>query len=274
MSFGAMVAPLAAAGASGGSSSILPAIASGVGIASDVLGIGSALFGGGDDDRQFRNDQFYNPIKVRVGDAKGAGIHPLFALGYQGGGFGSGFSGQPSTGSLASDALDRAATRLGGMAAQKQQRAMQSLQMQVAESQIRRNDAAAQSDYALAQKHHSDVAMATQRIQNDQANALLREINLDNFRRHSDAIKRRWERKTGVAWDQAPAFRRVSLGNGKWAIVPNQDVMETGEVTVLPFAAEGARRTLSGAWTDQRSRPSGLRSGYRGRRGRNRRRRR
>lgn len=232
MAFGAMVAPLAGATYGGGASAasgaagagMLGTIGAGLGALSDAVGIGSALFGdqGADMPRSFYNAQLYQPIRIRVQDAQAAGIHPLFALGYQGSIGGPIPSGQSSTGSLVSDAVGRAAQRVDRMAASERARTLEDMQLAIGASQIRKNDADAVASLAEA----SRIRMAANRISNDEAAVLPSEYG--PFKDEIPTVTRaRPNDPSTLSGPPRPGYIEVMLQNGETISVPDPNIVES-----------------------------------------------
>ena len=197
-------------------SKLLSNIATGVGIGGDLLNIGSSLFGdsGKKEARRQFNASFYTPIQTRVKDAQAAGIHPLFALGASVGASPTSFiGGQARTGSQAGDALASAGRRLGSVATGKRSKILEDLGIKAAEQRVK-------TDAALEAKYNSEAAVAMSNLSNDQMPGFLEELRLDDFRRTSDRLKRRFEppppvdnrRKAGMRSHASPVRRSTRSG--------------------------------------------------------------
>ncbi|WNK14909.1 MAG: DNA pilot protein [Microvirus sp.] len=195
-------------------------------------GLGSAVgyqTTGGDN-----SDYAKNRLVKTVRDAQAAGIHPLYAIGS--GGFtpspqmvgGNDFSG-------VLDGVRQAASLAHGFSSEQAAKASAGLETRVAESVIRRNDAAAGLDNTQAALAASNDAMNLAELQQrtrDKIGVMLDDKLSDN---------------SGTVWgpkSYPQAMIEVQFPNGKRMFIPNQNVMETGELLGAGVGAAGAVTSL------------------------------
>lgn len=157
--------------------------------------------------RRYYNDQLYSPIRIRVADAKAAGVHPLFALGAS-----PSISPSYTAGrSPASSALQSAGQSLSAMSARK----VAAKQNELIDSQIALNNARAQTATIEGQ-----VMARSEGTDGNQ----LREIDLK-------PIWSQYRYPVGVQKiprkDAMIPARIPGLGN---VFLPDQNIMETGEL--------------------------------------------
>lgn len=172
-------------------------------------------------------------IRYKVADAKAAGLHPLFALG-------SSSSISPTlaaSGDALAGGLAAAGRELGSIGSKRRAAATHNANLEQIQSQIEKNRAEAK----LFEAESQNIARQGPRIPS--------EIDLTNFRRTSDAIKRRVELRRGIAWDSKPLLVKATTPGGGHVLIPDQNVVETGE-------AVGA--ALTGLYGDITGQPSNV----------------
>ena len=133
-----------------------------LGYAGDALGLAGSVAGLGETLGAFPASErnITNAIRIRVRDAKAAGIHPLFALGH------SAFPAGGGTGSGIGDALTAASDTVSGIArrgpAQRRQAAIDAASIDESRARGEAARASALRDRAAAMESASRVARAAQ----------------------------------------------------------------------------------------------------------------
>jgi len=193
-----------------------------------LLGPLSNLFG-----KNKRRDK-RSDIQRTVDEARAAGIHPLFALGSA-----ANISPTWTTGSTAGDGLRAGAEIFRSVSAEREAKDAAGLTDEIARAQIRSLNASASRDETAAQLALSDHAL------NQQAMAAQ---NRDRINTRLDAVLAGAPDIFG-----APPFKPVAQGlrpvlvNGKTIMIPDQDLVETGEMLGAGMTATGLWQTLKDA---------------------------
>lgn len=191
-----------------------------------LLGPLSSLFGK-NKKRDKRSD-----IQRTVDEARAAGIHPLFALGSS-----ANYSPTWTTGSAAGDALRAGSEIFRNVSAEREAKSAAGLTDEIARAQIRSLNASASRDETAAQLALSDHAI------NQQAMAAQ---NRDRLNTRLDALISGAPDIFG-----APPFKPVVQGlrpvlvNGKTVMIPDQDLVETGEMLGTGMTGAGVMQSIT-----------------------------
>ncbi|AXH75028.1 MAG: hypothetical protein [Microviridae sp.] len=189
-------------------------------------GFGSYIKSGGDN-----SDYQKHYLTKVVKEARRAGIHPLYALGAS-----NNFSPLFKTGSEGTD-IGGAIRQAGAdYSAEQTAKANAGMSNRIDESIIRRNDAAANLDNTQAALAASNDAL------NRQAMAAQQRDRIGTMLDQEIASK---PDVFGLPpLPVANAMQQVQLPDGRRVWIPNQNVMETGELMGAAFGAKGAYDTV------------------------------
>lgn len=194
-----------------------------MGVFSALGAIGGALLGKRSQDKTNRDtarlarEMAQYGIRWKVADAKAAGIHPLFALGSSG-------SISPTL-SSSSDAIASGAAAAGraldSLRGKGRAKTMHRANVDLIESQIDLNKARQK----LAMAESQDISRQGARVPTGH----LEEIDMSGFRRRAQAIRDRASVRRGIAWNRAPLLVEATTPGGGRVLIPDQNVVETGE---------------------------------------------
>jgi len=190
--------------------------------------LGSAFGFGGDN-----SDESRHRIRKIVRDAQESGIHPLYALGAGGGyspGFQSNDGGGIRQGVAALDAVYR------GYTAEQQAKQAAGLDLQFSQAQIRAANAAAERDETQAQLNLSESARLTSGLHSGGRDntTVTQTPELGAFTTPpAQVISSRPGAPELQEGPAQPVFIEGKLGDGSTIRLPNQNLMETGEL--LPW---------------------------------------
>lgn len=193
------------------------------------------------------SDYAKNRLVKTVRDAQAAGIHPLYAIGSGGFTPAPQFTGSEGFGGLG-DAISQMSNVSHMFSSERAAKQTAGIEARVAESVIERNRAAANLDTTQSQLALSDHAMNLEALRTQQRDKIGVMLDEAMSKDTSDL----WGPKT-----YPQAMIQVQFPDGKRMWIPNQNVMETGELIGGSVGVAGASKSIgdwiSEAWAKARA---------------------
>jgi len=176
-----------------------------------LLNAVGGLFGGQGGDKSNLTRHYLSRL---VRDAREAGVHPLYALGAS-----PGYGPTFQTGSASGDALRAGANLFSDIRAESQAKAAAGVNDRLANAQIRSLEASALRDETAAQVQLAEAALNAQSMSAQNRDLISARLDEEMLYRPET-----FGRKI------PDALIPVRLANGKVLMIPDQNLLETGEI--------------------------------------------